>query len=141
MQDIAIAIGEMIHELVNSEIERRLTENFKEELFEKRLAALEKQVSSCVCGNTLTAEAKRMPEIPKIRMKGANIIAIRKHLNLSQATFARLLGVDRSCVNRWEHNKIKPSLQTVERISEYRGMGKKELASRLQKLEDEMWNS
>ncbi len=44
MQDIAIAIGEMIYELVNSEIERRLTENFKEELFEKRLRSVYKEL-------------------------------------------------------------------------------------------------
>ena len=58
-------------------------------------------------------------------MKGANIIAIRKRLQLSQAVFARLLNVDRANLCKWEHDKVVPSPVTAAKIAAYRNLGKK----------------
>ena len=74
-------------------------------------------------------------------MKSQQITRIRLHLNLSQADFARLIGVDRACINRWEHGKIIPSNKSAAKIAKFRRMGKKALAAEFQRLEREMWEN
>ena len=136
MQDIAIAIGEKIHELIILEIQRIHGEVIsQQEEIKHRLAALEKSSPSQEKPSTICCQSRQ------IRMKGANIIAIRKRLRLSQAAFARLLNVDRANLYKWEHNKVVPSPVTVAKIAAYRNMGRKALRKRLQELEEKMWNS
>lgn len=136
MQDIAIAIGEKIHELIILEIQRIHREVIsQQEEIKHRLAALEKSSPSQEKPSTICCQSRQ------IRMKGANIIAIRKRLRLSQAAFARLLNVDRANLYKWEHNKVVPSPVTVAKIATYRNMGRKALRKRLQELEEKMWNS
>ena len=77
----------------------------------------------------------------QFRMKGANIIAIRKRLQLSQAAFARLLNVDRANLCKWEHDKVVPSPATATKIAAYRNMGKKALRKKLRELEMKMWDN
>ncbi|MFO8056428.1 MAG: helix-turn-helix domain-containing protein [bacterium] len=70
----------------------------------------------CSCGEV-------MPEIPCIeelherlardiaenspRLTGPEIRFLRKHLELKPVDFAKLLGVSKVTVSRWEHNKVK----------------------------------
>ena len=136
MQDIAIAIGEKIHELIILEIRRIHREVMsQQEEIKHRLEALEKSPPCREGSSTICCQSRQ------IRMKGANIIAIRKRLRLSQAAFARLLNVDRASLYKWEHGKVAPSPATVAKIAAYRNMGKKMLLKRLQELEEKMWNS
>lgn len=91
MQDIAIAIGERIHELIILEIRHFCREVVEQQdQIKRRLTVLE---------NSFPVR-KEIPvnfnQSHQARMKGANIIAIRKRLQLSQAVFARLLNVDRA---------------------------------------------
>lgn len=103
MQDIAIAIGEKIHELIILEIRNIHREVMsQQEGIKHRLTALEKSSPSQEKPSAICCELRQ------IGMKGANIIAIRKRLRLSQAAFARLLNVDRTNLYKWEHNKVVP---------------------------------
>ena len=136
MQDIAIAIGERIHELIILEIQRRCREVMEQQKqIKRRLTVLE---------NSFPVR-KELPvnfnQSHQTRMKGTNIITIRKRLQLSQAVFARLLNVDRANLCKWEHDKVVPSPATAVKIAAYRNMGKKTLRKKLQELEEKMWDN
>ena len=136
MQDIAIAIGERIHELIILEIQPIYREVVQQQdQIKHRLTVLE---------NSLQIR-KDTPvnfnQSHQFRMKGANIIAIRKRLQLSQAVFARLLNVDRANLCKWEHDKVVPSPATAAKIAAYRNMGKKALRKKLRELEVKMWDN
>lgn len=136
MQDIAIAIGEKIHELIILEIRRMCREVMEQqEQIKQRLAALEKSPPLREESSAIFSQLRR------VRMKGTNIMAIRKRLRLSQATFARLLNVDRANLCKWEHDKVVPSPATAAKIAAYRNMGKKALRKKLQELEVKMWDN
>ena len=136
MQDIAIAIGEKIHELIILEIRRIHREVMsQQEEIKHRLEALEKSPPCREGSSTICCQSRQ------IRMKGANIIAIRKRLQLSQAVFARLLNVDRANLCKWEHDKVVPSPATAAKIAAYRNLGKKALRKKLQELEVKMWDN
>lgn len=49
-------------------------------------------------------------------MRGMDIAAYMKKKELTDAQFARLIGVDRSVVTKLRSGKIAPSLQTAGRI-------------------------
>lgn len=144
MQDIVAELCEKIRELINHTLGRRETENQRRlKWLERRLSGLTKRIAALEKSRPKTEDAtekSKPPKCKKYRMKGASVIAIRSRLQLTQAMFARLLGVNRSCVNHWEHDKVKPSQRTMAKIAEYRGMSKKALKERIQKLEEEMWN-
>ena len=129
MQDIAIAIGEGIHELIILEIQRMCREVMEQqEQIKRRLTVLE---------NSFPIR-KELPvnfnQSHQTRMKGANIIMIRKRLQLSQAVFARLLNVDRANLCKWEHDKVVPSPMTVAKIAAYRNLGKKHCGKNFKNL-------
>lgn len=44
---------------------------------------------------------------------------IRKQLKLSQAEFAKGIGVARTTLSRWENGKFKPNYEAVKRFEEY----------------------
>ena len=136
MQDIAIAIGERIHELIILEIRHFCREVVEQQdQIKRRLTVLEN--SFPVVRKEISVNFNQS----QARMKGANIIAIRKRLQLSQAVFARLLNVDRANLCKWEHDKVVPSPAAVAKIAAYRNMGKKALRKKLQELEVKMWDN
>jgi DNA-binding transcriptional regulator YiaG len=49
-------------------------------------------------------------------MDGAEIKALRKHLDLTQEEFAHEVGVTFATVNRWENGKSKPSRLAVRAL-------------------------
>ncbi len=75
----------------------------------------------------------------RIVMKGENIIAIRKILNLKQADFARLLGIPPSMLCKWEHDQVKPSRKSIQRLAEFRSFGRRDVAERLKQLEEDLY--
>ena len=95
---------------------------------------LEKQLWKEIRKNNDLAVKKK-----RLRISGEDIARIRRNLNLTQAVFAQLLGVDRSCVNRWERGRVRPSQRTMYKIVPFRDMSQSELAKRRQKLEAEVW--
>lgn len=48
---------------------------------------------------------------------GKNIARIRDSLGLSQAEFARRIGVGRSAVWNWENNQARPDLANILKIA------------------------
>ena len=142
MKDLFKVLNEGIRNLIISETEKRTIPTNKAlrkvermlEKLEKRLAYLEQE--------SLTNHPQPKDKIAprKFRIKGPDIVAIRLRLNLRQADFARLLGVDPAALNRREQGKVHPHQSSMAKIAVFRTMGKKELAQRLAKVEEEIWN-
>ena len=142
MKDLFKALNEGIRNLIISETEKRTIPTTKAlrkiermlEKLEKRLAYLEQESLT----NPPQPKDKISPR--KFRIKGPDIVAIRLRLNLRQADFARLLGVNPAALNRWEQGKVRPNQSSMAKIAVFRTMGKKELAQRIAKVEEEIWN-
>jgi DNA-binding transcriptional regulator YiaG len=69
------------------------------------------------------------------RFSATRLSSQRKKLGLSAADFAALLGVSGQSVYKWEHGEARPRARQLEAIAELRGVGKREAAARLAKLQ------
>jgi DNA-binding transcriptional regulator YiaG len=69
------------------------------------------------------------------RFSATRLAAQRRKLGLSAADFAALLGVSGQSVYKWEHGESRPRARQLEAIAALRGIGKREAAERLQKLQ------
>lgn len=56
-------------------------------------------------------------------MTGDEIKALRQALHLTQEDFAHSLNVTTTTVNRWEHNRAKPSRLAEKALAELRERG------------------
>jgi DNA-binding transcriptional regulator YiaG len=70
------------------------------------------------------------------RFSAARLAAQRQKLGLSAADFATLLGVSGQSVYKWEHGEARPRARQLEAIAALRGIGKREAAARLAKMQE-----
>lgn len=70
------------------------------------------------------------------RFSATRLAAQRQKLGLSAADFATLLGVSGQSVYKWEHGESRPRARQLEAIAAVRGIGKREAAARLAKLQE-----
>lgn len=143
MQELVLAFCNVLQELIAQYVNKKFKEveqfmrTFEQETMDqiKKISALEDSFKQEIAKQRLAVKKN------KLRISGEDIVRIRKHLNLNQTAFAQLLRVDRSCVNRWEHGKIKPSQRTLQKIAPFREMTRSELRDRQRALEKEIWHS
>ncbi len=143
MQELVLAFCNVLQELIAQYVNKKFKEveqfmrTFEQETMDqtKKISALEDSFKQEITKQRLAVKKN------KLRISGEDIVRIRKHLNLNQTAFAQLLRVDRSCVNRWEHGKIKPSQRTLQKIAPFREMTRSELRDRQRALEKEIWHS
>jgi len=69
------------------------------------------------------------------RFSATRLASQRRKLGLSAADFATLLGVSGQSVYKWEHGESRPRARQLEAIAALRGIGKREAAERLEKLQ------
>ena len=69
------------------------------------------------------------------RFSASRLAAQRQKLGLSAADFAALIGVSGQSVYKWEHGESRPRARQLEAIASLRGLGKREAAARLEKLQ------
>jgi DNA-binding transcriptional regulator YiaG len=67
-----------------------------------------------------------------LRFSAKGLAAQRRRLGLSAASVAKLLGVSTLSVYKWEGGKTRPRPKQIEAIATLRGMGKRDVAQRLQ---------
>lgn len=72
---------------------------------------------------------------PPRRFSATRLASQRQKLGLSAAEFAALLGVSGQSVYKWEHGESRPRARQLEAIAALRGIGKREAAVRLEKLQ------
>ena len=66
------------------------------------------------------------------RYSAKGLAAQRRRLGLSAASVAKLLGVSTLSVYKWESGKTRPRAKQIEAIATLRGMGKRDVAQRLE---------
>jgi len=106
----------------------------------RRLQALEATVkrlskSGGASARAPTAAAEAAdPATTGSRFSAKGMAANRKRLGLSAADFGRLVGTTGQSVYAWESGKAKPRRDALAAIAALRGIGKREVAARLDAL-------
>lgn len=145
MPNIAAVLKDEIARLARKEV-RAQTQEFKKAsaqyrthiaALRRRVDQLERQVKRVSKGDGRAAAAPQEQgdgETPR-RFSAARLAAQRRKLGLSAADFATLLGVSGQSVYKWEHGESRPRARQLEAIAALRGIGKREAAARLEKLQ------
>lgn len=105
----------------------------------KRIDELERQlkrVGKSAGRRAPAAAAESDDEGTSRRFSATRLAAQRRKLGLSAADFATLLGVSGQSVYKWEHGESRPRARQLEAIAAVRGIGKREAAARLAKLQE-----
>ena len=101
----------------------------------KQIADLEKMLRKSAPEQIAAFEEEQNNE-PKLRLNAAGIARIRTKLKLTQAEFAKLLGVATHTVSIWELDKSAPRAAMKLKICELRKVGKREINARLAEADE-----
>ena len=147
MPNIAAVLKTEIARIARKEV-RSQTEEFRKSsaqyrshiaALRKRIDELERQLKrvgkSAGRSAPAVAESDDDPSTSR-RFSAARLAAQRQKLGLSAADFATLLGVSGQSVYKWEHGESRPRARQLEAIAAVRGIGKREAANRLAKLQE-----
>lgn len=146
MTNLATALKSEVARLARKEL-RAETESLKKAVatqrteiatLKRRTQELEKAVKALTrlankAGQAQAAEAAE-PEEGHFRFRASGMTANRKRLGLSAADFGLLVGTTGQSVYLWESGKTKPSAASLAAIAALRGIGKREVAARLEAL-------
>lgn len=145
MPNIAAVLKDEIARLARKEV-RAQTQEFKKAsaqyrthiaALRRRVDQLERQLKRVSKGSGRAEPAPQEQgdgETPR-RFSATRLAAQRRKLGLSAADFATLLGVSGQSVYKWEHGESRPRARQLEAIAALRGIGKREAAARLEKLQ------
>lgn len=146
MPNIAAVLKDEIARIARKEV-RAQTGDFKKAsaqyrttiaALRRRVDELERQLKRVGKG---TARARANPSEDQDasgkprRFSPARLASQRRKLGLSAADFATLLGVSGQSVYKWEHGEARPRARQLEAIAALRGIGKREAAARLEKMQ------
>jgi DNA-binding transcriptional regulator YiaG len=147
MPNIAIVLKGEIARIARKEI-RAETQEFRKAssqyrahiaALRRRIDVLERQLKKVGKSSNGRASASREESDEEqggsLRFSAARLASQRKKLGLSAADFATLLGVSGQSVYKWEHGEARPRARQLEAIASLRGVGKREAAARLEKLQ------
>jgi len=146
MPNIAVVLKEEIARLARKEI-RAETQEFRKAsaqyrahiaALRRRVDELERQVKRVgkAAGRAVVAADDDEESGTPRRFSATRLAAQRRKLGLSAADFATLLGVSGQSVYKWEHGESRPRARQLEAIAALRGVGKREAAERLAKLQE-----
>ncbi len=110
-------------------LKRRLREV---ELLLKKSARASTKRAAVVQAATPTDTAEDVAE--GLRFRAAGLANNRKRLELSAHDFGLLVGATGQSVYAWEQGKSKPNAKSLAAIAALRGVGKREIATRLNAL-------
>jgi DNA-binding transcriptional regulator YiaG len=83
---------------------------------------------------TRVAEAEPEASQSGLRFRAKGMAANRKRLSLSAADFGLLVGTTGQTIYAWESGKAKPRPEALAAIAALRGIGKREVDARLERL-------
>ncbi len=145
MPNIAVVLKDEIARIARKEV-RSQTQDFKKAsgqyrahiaALRRRVEELERELKRVRKGGARAAAAPAADseDGKQRRFSPTRLAAQRNKLGLSAADFAALLGVSGQSVYKWEHGEARPRAQQLEAIASLRGIGKREAAQRLEKLQ------
>ncbi len=149
MPNIAALLKEEISRVARKEI-RPTAEAFKKAVASQRseIAALKRRIHELEAQLKRQARASTKPvstatrgdggsadeEASGLRFRAAGMAANRKRLGLSAQDFGLLIGASGQSVYAWELGKSKPRAGSLAAIASLRGVGKREIETRLAAL-------
>lgn len=149
MPNIANVLKNEIQRIARKEIKTSASELHKYNVYlKKNLAELRRQIAAMkqevrqlkkIQGKQSKAETGVTTEAAeKLRFSAKGIRSLRSKLKLSQADFAKLVGVSALAVYQWERQEGKLTLRqaTRNKLAAIRGLGIKEALQRLGKVTD-----
>lgn len=144
MPNIASVLKQEIARVARREIRSQIEMLRKSSAQQRRgIAALKRSVASLerqigVLAGTIRKTAAVSVEDAneqRIRFSPKGIRSMRRRLGLSAGDFARLVDVSAQSIYNWERKVTRPRAAQVKALAELRGMGKKEVASRLEAMD------
>jgi DNA-binding transcriptional regulator YiaG len=100
----------------------------------RQVQAVERQVKTSVKGARAAAISDDGEPEKKFRFRAGGFANLRRRLGISAEAMGELLGVTGQSVYKWEAGKARPRARQLETIASLRGIGKKEAASRLERI-------
>jgi DNA-binding transcriptional regulator YiaG len=105
----------------------------------RRVQSLEQQVKRV--GRTASRQAPAAPadddsSANGLRFSAKGLKSLRQRLGLSAAECGLLVGASDQSIYKWEEGKVRPRARHLPAIAALRGLGKKEVAAKLQALRD-----
>ncbi len=135
MADIKNVLFDEIRRLARKEVKAAVTPlQSKVSELRKAVAALSRELKVSVSEKPKAlepeagAEASAEKPSKKFRFNAASVKKLRAKFGLSQAEFAKLVGVSMLTVSCWELGKTSPRAGAKARLAELRSMGKREIA-------------
>jgi len=143
MPNIASALKDEITRVARKEI-RKETEGlrkssglFRAEIFtlKRRISDLERLVARSGKVAGVEKKAKVDPEqASRVRFTAKGLVSLRQRFGLTAAEMGALLGVSAQTIYNWEAEKSSPRQKQLEAYAAVRGLGKKQVAARLEAL-------
>lgn len=147
MPNIAQILKDEIQRIAKKQIKTSVSELHKYTLslkktlvqLRKELAAMKQEVRRVrkVQESRQKSQPRALSEAKEpLRFSAKGIRSLRKKLKLSQAEFAKLVGVSGLAVYQWERKEGKLALRqtTQSKLGEIRGLGRKEALKRLEEI-------
>ena len=100
----------------------------------RRLEALEKQLSHFEKKSKSSQKLEVSTETTPVRFSAKGLASQRQRLGLAAAEMGLLLGVSAQTIYNWEAGKSRPRQQQLAAIAALRGLGKRQVKSRLTEL-------
>ena len=101
---------------------------------ERHVMMLSRQVAMLSRKVIGTASVKVAVNAKPSRFSAKGLQAQRLRLELSAADFGKLLGVSAKSIYNWEAEKARPRAEQIAKLGALRGLGKREVADRLEQL-------
>lgn len=105
----------------------------------RKLKSLESQVKALTRATPQAAPARKAPtEAPrgkpgrKVIFGAAEFLALRQHLDFTQAQMGKLVGASSLSIYKWESGLVIPRAAQLEKILAVRKIGKREALARIQ---------
>lgn len=102
----------------------------------KKVIILERQLAFLSRAALGTTPAKAAGTPPKqIRFSAKALLAQRTRLGLSAKDYGQLAGVSAQTIYNWERQRSTPRAEQIAKVAALRGLGKREIARRLDRLQ------
>lgn len=145
MPNIATALKAEISRLARKEVRdevstlKKASNNYRSQIaaLKRQLDTLQKVVrrlSRTGAGESAPAAAEAEDEGTPRRFSAQRLAKTRQKLGLSAADFGALMGVSGQSIYKWEAGEVRPRRKQLEAIAKVRGLGKREVAERLEGL-------
>lgn len=123
-KEIKLAVAPLLETV--SDLRRLVAEQ------KKRIAALEKRLPNESADEKISiGDESESGSDRNVRINAAGIVRLRNKLGLTQAEFAKVVGVAMHTVSVWEQGRRTPRKAQKVRICALRKVGKRELKRRL----------